>query len=158
MAIHWFIDGNNLLHLLPEVKWAPSTASALAAALKPYRDAKGLVMTIFFDGGDAAKNSRLSGIPVVYAGPEKSADEIILERIKKHPGGNVGLVSNDAALTAAASALGARCVSAFAFAGRLGQGPSPKEERGWNFTTVKKGPSRRLPRSRRAQNRIMDKF
>ena len=158
--MHWIIDGNNLMHLLPEIIWTTPAAgqpAALAALVKPYRDAKSLKLTIYFDGGQQAGSARLSGVPVFFAGPEQSADEAILQRLGKEPG--LGLVSNDRGLQNAAKNLGARVADASVFANKLklSQGYED-DENGWNFSTRKKGPSRRLPKSKRKQNSLLQKL
>lgn len=158
--MHWLIDGNNLMHLLPEVMWASDTSgqpAALAALIKPYRDAKALKLTIFFDGGDEYRQARLSGVPVVFSGPAMSADKAILQRLQKQPG--QGLISNDRALISEATRLGAKTMSANAFAQKLktSQG-ADDDDRGWNFSTRKKGPSRRLSKARRRRDNILKKL
>lgn len=161
--MHWLIDGNNLLHLLPEILWAvppQGRAAALAAALKPYRDARSLKVTLVFDGGDSEHNGRLSGIAVAYSGPEKSADQLILERLSKAPAGSAGVVSNDQGLCNAAKLMGAGLARADMLAQKLqaGSGVADEDKTGWNFSTRKKGPARRLPKAKRRQKNLLDKF
>ena len=161
--MHWLIDGNNLLHLIPEILWTTpgqGQALALACLIKPYRSAKKLKITLFFDGGENQASASLSGMPCVFSGPEKSADQVMLEFMQKQPANALVLVSNDSALCAAAESMGARCVSAGVFADRLrhSQGMEDEAGEGWNFSTRKKGPSRRLPKNKRQQNKLLNKL
>ena len=162
-ALHWLVDGNNLMHLLPEIMWSAAPAAqpaALAALLKPYRDANSLKLTLFFDGGAELRQTRLSGIAVVFAGPEKSADQVILERLRQSAGQTLGLITNDQALAAQARQSGARLLEASALARKLklSQGLENDETVGWDFTTRKKGPARRLPKALRRQANLLDKL
>ena len=155
--MHWLVDGNNLMHLLPELMWTTPDAgqpAALAALIKPYRDAKSLKITIFFDGGEDMRQTRLSGVAVFFSGPEKNADELILERMKNDKG--FGLISNDQALCAVARGMGAQTVSASIFAQKLKADYKIDHEdsEGWNFSTRKKGASRRLPKAKRRQSNL----
>ncbi len=160
--MHWLIDGNNLMHLLPEIMWGTQPVdwpSALAALIKPYRDAKSLNLTLFFDGGERPGQTRLSGMAVVFSGPDKSADEAMLERLRNKPG--LGLITNDRALASLAKQLGARLASAdtFAYKLKVNHGLDDAElDAGRSLSTRKKGPARRLKKSQRQQNSVLRKL
>jgi hypothetical protein len=160
--MHWLIDANNLLHLIPEIMWNEpgQRPLALASMLKPWRDRKKLKITLFFDGGETAATTSLSTIPSYFAGPQKSADQIILEylrqRTERH---GFILVSNDAALSSAASSLGVQVVPASLFLQRLHFGQETEDnDHGWNFSTRKKGPARRLPKNKRHSGNLLNKL
>jgi hypothetical protein len=161
--MHWLLDANNLFHLIPEILWQVRERRplALAALLKACRNEKKLKMTLFFDGGETAFTTSLDGIPARFAGPQKSADQIILEYIKARAGGSgLVLVSNDAALGQSAARLGAQVVRAGLFLQKLNGGSPPEGEEParQDFSTRKKGPTRRLPKSRRRQNKLLVKL
>lgn len=165
--MHLVIDGYNLIHNCLELLTAHEQGrgrEALAAALRLYRQRKGHRVTAVFDGGPEHQTLRasLDGVPVIYAGGERSADEVIVEMARKG-GGGVTVVSDDRALGDCCRRLGAEVVQSRVFAGRLmdtAQGGSreAQEGEGWNFSTRKKGPARREPKARRRRSRQIDKL
>jgi predicted RNA-binding protein with PIN domain len=159
--MHLLIDGYNLLHNTPEL--APAQArgqgrAALLKALKLYRAKRRHKLTVVFDGGPDAQPSRgsESGVPVVYAGTEQSADDVIADLAAKH-GPGVTVITDDRELAQRCAAKGSEVIASWEFAIRLmeaAQGKvegleAPEDDSGWDFTTKKKGPSKRLPKSKR---------
>ncbi len=164
--MHLVIDGYNLLHTVPELAAAEHRGKgrdALAAALRLYREQKGHRITLVFDGGPRGRAS-LSGVPVVFSGGERSADQVIAEMAARH-GPGITVVTADRELAARCQAQGSEVIASWEFAPRLMRaamdgGPKDLEEDepGWNFTTRKKGPSRRLPRRLRRRLRRLEEL
>jgi uncharacterized protein len=166
--MHLVIDGYNLIHHSLELMAAHEQGQgreALAAALSLYRQKKGHRLTVVFDGGPEHQTLRasLGGVPVIYAGGERSADQVIVEMAQRG-GQGLTVVTDDRALGEACRRLGAEVVQARVFACRLmdaaqgGTGETGQECEGWNFSTRKKGPSRREPKARRRKSRQLDKL
>ena len=164
------VDGYNLVHQIPEMAAAQAGgkgAQALAAALRLYRDKKGHRITLVLDGGPDDQESRasLSGVPVIFSGPQQSADEVIMRLAARH-GPGVLVVTDDRQLSAACASRGSQVVPSWEFAGLLmdtaqGWNASPGEgeaDPGWDFTTRKKGPSRRAPKARRRRQKRKEKL
>jgi predicted RNA-binding protein with PIN domain len=166
--MHLVIDGYNLIHQSLELLTAHEQGQgreALAAALRIYRQKKGHRLTVVFDGGPEHQTLRssLGGVPVIYSGGERSADEVIVE-LAQRGGSGLTVVTCDRALGEACRRWGAAVVEARVFACRLmdaaqgGAGEAGEESEGWNFSTRKKGPSRREPKARRRKSRQLDKL
>ncbi len=154
--MHLVIDGYNLLHRLPGFSGAQGRR-ALLLALKIYRDQKRHKLTLVFDGGPDPQPTRASeqGIPIIQSGGEKSADDIIAEMAARH-GPGITVVTDDRELAQRCQAHGSQVIACWEFsepllAGALGSDmpDCEREDQGWNFSTRKKGPSRRLPKKKR---------
>ena len=168
--MHLVIDGYNLLHNTPELAPARDKGqgrAALMKALNIYRGKRRHRLTVVFDGGPDAEPSRgsESGVPLVYSGSEQSADDVIADMSAKH-GPGVTVITDDRELAQRCIAKGSEVIASWEFALRLmeaaqGQveGLEPtQEEAGWDFTTKKKGPSKRLPKSKRRKARKRKKL
>ncbi|MDR1396957.1 MAG: NYN domain-containing protein [Desulfarculales bacterium] len=162
--MHWLIDANNLVHLIPEIISSASPQErplALASLLRPYRDMKKLKITLFFDGGEKQYSTSLNGIPSRFSGPEKSADQIILEYLaQQNDCRGLILVSNDSGLNSSASRQGAGIIPASRFLHRMlsSQGMDEDQEEKEKFSTRKKGPARRLPKNKRREDKLLRKL
>lgn len=166
--MHLVIDGYNLIHHSLELLTAHQQGQgreALAAAVRLYRQKKGHRITVVLDGGPEHQTLRasLGGVPVIYSGGERSADEVIVEMARR-AGPGLTVVTGDRALGEACRRLGAQVVEARVFAGRLmgaaqGRvGGGDEDNEGWNFSTRKKGPARREPKARRRKSRQLEKL
>lgn len=168
--MHLVIDGYNLLHNTPELALAQNKGqgrAALLKALKIYRDKRRHKITVVFDGGPQAAPSRASesGVPVVYSGAEQSADDVIADMSAKH-GPGVTVITDDRDLAQRCEVKGSEVIASWEFAVRLMEAAQgkveglepPSEETGWDFTTKKKGPSKRLPKSKRRRARKVKKL
>ena len=165
--MHLIIDGNNLIHQSSELFPAQDMErgrEALLLALRLYRQKKTHRVTVVFDGGSEPEPSRATrqGVPVVWAGARHSADQVIVEMVGRH-GAGMTVVTDDRELGELCRAKGAEVVPARVFAGLLldtaqGRAPIEEDEEGWDFTTRKKGPSRREPRARRRQRRRLERL
>jgi len=154
------IDGYNLMHASSDflAAWDKGAGrEALAAALKLYRGQKKHHITLVFDGGPDPEPTRasLSGVPVVFAGTRRSADDLIAEMACRQ-GAGLTVITDDRELAGRCRRHGSEVIGSREFAPLLleavmGSGPEglEEEDEGWDFSTRKKGPSRRLPKSQR---------
>jgi len=168
--MHLVIDGYNLLFATPEL--APAEArgqgrDALLKALKLYRDKRRHRITVIFDGGPQEGPSRESqnGVPIINSGSAQSADEAIAGLAAQH-GPGVTVITDDRELAGRCQAAGSEVIASWEFAARLMEAAQGKvegledggEETGWDFTTKKKGPAKRLPKKRRGKARRLGKL
>jgi len=123
------IDGHNLIAKLPGISLNdPYDEAKLVERLRSYRARTGKRIVVVFDGGvPAGWSADLScgGITVIFASPGRTADRIIVERIRRdrNPRGLV-VVSSDHEVMAAAEERGARVMSAESFAATLRPRPA----------------------------------
>ncbi len=115
------IDGHNLIAKLPGISLAdPYDEAKLVERLRRYRAHTGKRIVVVFDNGvPAGWSADLSGggITVVFAAPGRTADKIIIERIRRSRNPRaLTVVSSDHEVTAAAQERGARAISAESFA------------------------------------------
>ena len=121
--MHLLIDGYNLLHATPEFASALQSGqgpAVLTLALKLYRQYKSHKITVVLDGGPQPQESRasLNGVPVIYAGQEQSADDVIARLASRHQAG-VTVISDDRELGERCKAFGSEVVGSSEFSGRL---------------------------------------
>ncbi len=163
--MHLVIDGYNLLHRLPEFS-GPQGRRALLLALKLYRDKKKHKLTVVFDGGPDAQPTRASeqGIPIINSGGEKSADDVIAGMAGRH-GPGLTVVTDDRELAQRCQKHGSQVIACWEFSqpllsSALGSDilDYDQEDQGWNFSTRKKGPSRRLPKKKRRKARRLQRL
>ncbi len=101
------LDGNNLLHRLPQDR--RSRKDVRRAALDLVRR-EGVRVTVVFDGPPPAgtpEREALGSVTVVYAG-SSSADEVILRRVSGARRGQLTVVTDDRELARRARQAGAR--------------------------------------------------
>ncbi len=165
--MHLVIDGYNLLGASPELAGLPGDQGrdALMTALKLYRDKKRHRLTVVFDGGPDGEPSRatMAGVPVLFSGGERSADDVIAGLAARH-GPGITVVTDDRELAGRCAGAGSEVIASWEFAGLMmataqggGAGPEAAEE-GWDFTTRKKGPAKRLPKKKRRRARRLGKL
>jgi len=157
------IDGYNLIHTVPELAFASENGQgreALMEALRLYRKKRPHKVKVVFDGGiePGGAKDRLAGTPVSFSGAERSADDVIAALAAKE-GNGITVVTSDRELAGRCRAHGAVVISSEEFGGRLlevalGLPPTGEGgEDGWDFTTKKKGPAKRLPKTQRKKAR-----
>lgn len=141
---------------------------ALATALNIYRRKKNHKITLVLDGGPDQNTSRhaVQGIPVVMSGGGRSADDVIAEMAVRH-GPGLTVITNDRELQGRCTSQGAQVVDATDFAGRMmdvvmAQGLEEfsdlGDEDGWDFSTKKKGPSKKLSKAKRKKRRAFNQL
>lgn len=161
--MHLVIDGYNLIHNCPELAFASDKGQgreALIEALRLYRKKRSHKITVVFDGGlePGGSKTSASGIPVRFSGSERSADDVIAQ-MARHQGGGMTVISDDRELAGRCRRHGAVVLGSGEFGDRLLQvalGVMPgaeEDDQGWDFTTKKKGPSRRQPKAKRKKDR-----
>lgn len=167
--MHLVIDAYNLIHHTFELQMADDGAEnggqrALCMALNLYRKRRGHKVTAVFDGGQEPAGGRatLHGVPVVFSGHNRTADEVIIA-MAKHQGPGMTVITDDRDLADQCRAQGAEVIGSREFGPKLmavaynGQGVGGEED-GWDFTTKKKGPKRRLPKSKRRKERRLKRL
>lgn len=166
--MHLIIDGYNLIHNTPELLLAADLdlgRQALLLALNLYRKKKGHRLTVVFDGGQDLEPQRASahGVPVIFSGAKRSADQVIVE-LARGQGGGLTVISDDRELGRLCRQAGAEVIEARVFASRLmetAQGlglPVEDDDPGWDFSTKKKGPARKEPKAKRRRNSRLEKL
>ncbi len=169
--MHLVIDGYNLIHQSPELEMAEAMGQgvdALATALNLYRKKKQHKITLVLDGGPDQNTSRhaVQGIPVVMSGTGRTADDVIAD-MASHHGQGLTVVTNDRELQGRCQGHGSHVVDASDFAQRmmevvmtqgLEEFADPGHDDGWDFSTKKKGPSKKLSKAKRKKRRALDQL
>jgi predicted RNA-binding protein with PIN domain len=166
VAIRLIVDGYNLIRQSPSLREVESRdlqmgREALINHLASYKRIRGHEITVVFDGwragGLTEKQQHQQGIHVVYSRRNERADEVIKRMAKKWRQGAT-VVTSDREVAHFAEMVGATAVSSEEFEGRMGmavlmedKGIGVEEEEGEirRKGTKKKGPGRRLSKSRR---------
>ncbi|MBW2370009.1 MAG: NYN domain-containing protein [Deltaproteobacteria bacterium] len=172
MAIHIIIDGYNLIR--QSIQWQMLDRQdmqlgrdALIEALAAYKRKKPHRITVVFDGADAPSYSqhqdRISGIAVKYSGPGETADTVI-KRMASHIREQALVVSSDRDVIQSAARSGAATIGSPEFEQKVvsaaygDSGDMDGDASGWEPTTRKKGPSRRLPKRNRKNRSKLKKL
>lgn len=157
------IDGYNLIHAVPELAFASDQGQgreALIEALRLYRKRRPHKISVIFDGGlePGGTATRAAGVPVKFSGADRSADDVIAG-IAAHEGNGLTVVTSDRELAGRCRVHGAVVISSEEFGNRLLDvalgmpGGGEAENEGWDFSTKKKGPAKRLPKGKRKKAR-----
>ncbi|RJX34575.1 MAG: hypothetical protein C4525_06805 [Desulfarculus sp.] len=157
------IDGYNLIHHCPELALAEARGrgrEALMQALRLYRKRRPHHITVVFDGGPEPGGQRtsLAGLPVVFSGAARSADDVIAD-LARQEGRNLTVITADHELADRCRLHSAVVLDSGEFSLRLMEtalGEAPAEEaeaEGWDFSTRKKGPAKRLSKAQRRKGR-----
>lgn len=133
----YLIDGHNLIGQMPGLQLDdPDDEQKLVALLRRYLARVRKTGTVVFDRRDPAARRSLSNrtLNVLFASPPRTADEVLLERLRRerNPRGWT-LVTSDARLAALARQSGAMVRDAAGFAReatRPGPGRPPPKETG----------------------------
>jgi len=172
--MHIIIDGYNLIRQsqrLKEIERYDLQAGreALVEAVAAYRRLKPFPVTIVFDGGDALpgmpRRDQLKGIRLRFSKTGELADEVI-KRIIGREKANALIVSSDREIIDYAQTKGAATISSVEFDERLEMAQYMDSKgmddavpaSGWQATTRKTGPSRRLPKRKRKMNKVLSKL
>lgn len=175
--MHLIIDGYNLLAVTATSSGMQSRLSEMAREvllrdLAAYRQRKGHVMTVVFDGWQQGHliegREHRSGVQVIYSKRGEKADQVI-QRLAREYGGDCAIVSSDREIVNHARAYGAFIMGAVEFAARMQAAGRPGggitgKELDWNEDQLpkrrleKKGNPRKLPKSQRQRNRQLKRF
>lgn len=174
MAVHIIIDGYNLIRQSPELSSLDRIdlqqgREALLELLAAYKKIKRHHITVVFDGTDAyslyRQRDQVKGIKVLFSRRNETADAVI-KRLAAHEREGALVVSSDREVAESAASQKAATISSSDFMEKLvmaswsnEKGVSPDEEMtGWNPTTRKKGPSRRLSKKERRNRQKTNKL
>ena len=174
MSLHIVIDGYNLIRQSRQFSTLDqqdlqSGREALVDALAAYKKIKGYAITVVFDGTEAppgmVRRDFLKGIQLRYSKPGELADGVI-KRLAAREKQKLLVVSSDGDIVRYVQSVGAAVIGSADFEERLmmarymeqkGAGVA-EESAGWQPTTRKKGPSRRLPKRTRKMNKRISKI
>ena len=164
MSIHIIIDGYNLIRQSRDLSALDLQdiqlgREALVEKLVAYKKIKAHRITVVFDGIKSRlltrQRDRQKGITIVFSHHGESADTVI-KNMARREGEKAMVVSSDLDVVRSAEASGAATISALDFENKLAMSvyaDGMEEERdayrGWNPTTKKKGPRRRLSKKQR---------
>lgn len=174
MGIHIVIDGYNLIRQSSQFRDLDRQdlqfgRDALVDALAAYKKVKSYAITVVFDGTAAytgmPRRDVQKGIKVCYSAPGETADAVI-KRMSVHEKEKILVVTSDADIVRYAEAMGSATISSSEFEDRLMmaqymalKGTDGHEaDKGWQATTKKKGPSRRLPKRQRKMKKKISKL
>jgi predicted RNA-binding protein with PIN domain len=159
------IDGYNFIKQSPELRRLErielqKARAGLIESLVQYKRIKGHSITVVFDGWQegrlAGHRERSGGIEVVFSRRGEKADDV-LKRLAAEKRNGILLVTSDREIAEFAEKKGARVVPVSDFAEKMEmarfyalKGTGGEERYPDRFLApAKKGPSRRLPKSRR---------
>jgi hypothetical protein len=174
MPLHIIVDGYNLIRNSTAFKELDRQdiqlgREALMEMLAAYKKIKHHKITVVFDGTDAAifsrSHDRVKGITVRFSRAGETADDLIT-RMAAHDREKALIVSSDREITAAASACLAATIGSAEFEQKLfmagaddsGRSQEDNDAGVQPFSTRKKGPRRRAPKSRRRNRRRIAKL
>lgn len=175
MALHLIIDGYNLIRRSDRLRRAEDKSlelgrRALIDELAAYKRIKGYKITVVFDGGQNnepfAARSAEKGIRIRFSRYGQTADAVIVNMACRDAQ-KAMVVTADRELAAKVAAKDAVPVDPGEFEEKMemarlmevkGTGAEDGDRQGWVPTTRKKGPARRLPKSRRRQLRKVKKL
>ena len=132
--MNYLIDGHNLIAKLKSISLDdPNDEAKLIIQLRRWTAAsRGRRITLFFDGGlpgGLASSLSSSRVSVVFASAGSTADELIINRMKKiNNSQEYVLVSSDGEVKSAATMKNVRTISAQAFAAQVDQLDQPQND------------------------------
>jgi len=168
MALHIIIDGYNLIRQSQTLSFLDQEdlqlgREALIDLLASYKKIMGHPITVVFDGkhSDAVSEQRqqMKGIRVVFSRHGELADQVIKRMVKAERERAV-VVSSDNEIINFSGSQGAATIGSGEFEEKIsmasymavkGVDPLEGEGEGWQPTTKKKGPKRRLSKKARKQ-------
>jgi len=168
MSIHIIIDGYNLIRCSSSLSTLDQRdiqlgREALLDTLETYKRIKRHKITVVFDGTNASpfalQKDQIKGIKVKFSRSGETADTVI-KRMAAREREKALVVSSDLDLVNFAASTGAATISSSAFEEKIAmavymdtKGIEDEVQSGWIPTTKKKGPSKRLSKSKR-RNRV----
>jgi predicted RNA-binding protein with PIN domain len=116
----YLVDGHNLLGQTPGLSLSdPADRRRLVAAIGVFARARRCSVTVWFDGeppGGARDDVRLGGVRVRHSGARRSADDALLEEIRRsRRPAELTLVTSDRSLYEKGRHLGARALAGHRF-------------------------------------------
>lgn len=176
MAFHLVIDGYNLIRQTPELRRYDKEdleqgRKMLLKELLTYQRLKKHALTVVFDGWMeghfSESHAKIGGITVVFSRRGETADAVI-KRLVAQEKGDAVVVTSDRDLAYACSKAGCEVIPSLEFAAKMEDARSLGEKGVIDDTddpfwspskgAKKKGPARRLPKSRRHHRRVLKKL
>jgi hypothetical protein len=174
MALHIIVDGYNLIRNSAALEALDRQdiqlgREALVEMLAAYKKVKHHKITVVFDGADAPlfsqSHDRVKGVTLRFSRAGETADDLI-KRMAAHDREKALIVSSDREIVAAASTCLAATIGSADFEQKLfmagADGSTISREDNdvdtRSFSTRKKGPRRRAPKSRRRNRRRIGKL
>ncbi len=122
--MQWLIDGHNLIGQMPNLRLDdPNDEEKLLEHLRSYRARTGHHLTVVFDAGlgfGLGQTKKQGGITVQFAPSGKTADQIIMQRLRKVKNPQaLMVVSSDRAVQQAAQQARVRVLTAGDFVQQL---------------------------------------
>lgn len=175
MSLHIIIDGYNLIRQSSSLSRLDNQdlqlgRESLIDRLVAYKKLKRHRITVVFDGANATglmdRRDNARGVRVIYSRHGETADAVIKQMAAKEREKAL-VVSSDRDITDHAAANQAAVVSSPDFEDRMamaayvaekGVSPEPADHGGWQPTTRKKGPRRKLPKKARRNRQKVSKL
>jgi uncharacterized protein len=174
VGLHLIVDGYNVIRQSPDMLRQERCGleqgrHALLTRLDAYKRVKAWPITVVFDGASGfhlmEKSERIRGINVIFSPVGRTADEVII-RLAAEKGARAVVVTSDKPLAATVERYGAVVMDSLEFENRLElactlgfKDDSLEEEDSVpTFSTRKKGPSKRRPRTQRMKNKRLKKI
>jgi len=164
MSLHIIIDGYNLIRQSPRLKRLDQQdiqlgRQTLLEELALYQKRKRHRITVVFDGANAPvftqPQERVKGIDIQFSRVGESADTLI-KKMAAREKEKALIVSSDRDIVVFAMSQGAAVISSPHFDEKIARTASAPDDsslsrdvKGWNPSTKKKGPSRRLSKRER---------
>jgi len=167
---HIVIDGYNLVPKIPRLAnlSLEEARSFLTTQLAQYKKLKPNKMSLVFDGrshlSEFATSYQEKGIHVIFSAHPQTADDVIIDLIRKEKNRLI-VVSSDQAILKQAQKHGSAFLSSQEFYQRMQNAALANEDvhedpqrphKRW--TTKKKGPRRKLPKKQRRQRQRLEKL
>lgn len=141
--------------------------SELIKRLSSYKKAKGHKLTVVFDGvlggSPSQERDRMGGISIIYSRRGETADEVI-KRIIGNSSEKLLVVSSDREIASSAERRGFTAVNSQTFAQKITEAEfssfthSVGKEDDYHLKKEKKGPSRRIPKRKRTEQKNLKKL
>jgi predicted RNA-binding protein with PIN domain len=122
--MRWLIDGHNLIGQMPGLQLDdPDDEAKLLEYLRRHRARTGHAVTVVFDPGPGHHSSttkKQGGLTVLFAPPGKTADQVIVDRVRqlKNPQETI-VVTSDQAVARMAQQYHVRVIDSRTFARQL---------------------------------------
>ncbi len=139
----------------------------LMKRLSAYKRAKNHKITVVFDGiaggSHSEERDRSGGISIIYSRKGETADEVI-KRIIRNSAEELLIISSDREISSAAERSGFTAVNSPTFAQKMADAEfgsfahSVEKEEDYGLKREKKGPSKRIPRRKRTDQRNINKL
>jgi predicted RNA-binding protein with PIN domain len=174
LGIHIVIDGYNLIRQSSrlsalEHQDLQTGREALVDALATYKRVKPHPITVVFDGVDAPtgvpRRDVHKGVKLYFSGPGETADDVI-KRMAAREKDKLLVVTSDNDIIRYVESMGATAIGSQDFEERLVMArymdlkgaDEDVQDSGWQPTTKKKGPSRRLTKRQRKIKKKLSKL